>query len=79
MALVSVSVPGYDTFSVSDVRLLTMELWSVSGQAVAAVCTAHEVDLLFTCITPHNPQFFAAFRDSPSVCDRSLISSDLCQ
>ena len=58
---------------------LTMAVWSVSGHGVAAVCTADEVKMLFTCITPHNSQFLAAFAGSSSVCDRSLISSDLCQ
>ena len=78
MALLSVSCPGYDTVFVSDVRLLTMALWSVSGQGVAAVCTADEVNMLFTCITPYNSQFLTAFGDN-IVCNRSLISSDLCQ
>ena len=78
MTLWSVTGPGYVAFSVSDVRLLTMALWSVSGQGVAAVCTADEVNMLFTCITPYNSQFLTAFGDN-IVCNRSLISSDLCQ
>ena len=79
MVLPSVSGPGYDAFFVSDVQLLSMVLWSVSGQDVPAGCTTHELNMLFTCITPYNPQFFAAFAGSSSVCDRSRISSDLCQ
>ena len=67
------SGPGHDAF------FLTMAVWSVSGQGVAAVCTADEVKMLFTCITPHDPQFLNAFGQSSSVCDRSLISSYLCQ
>ena len=79
MILPSVSGPGYDAFFVSDVQLLSMVLWSVSGQDDPAGCTTHELNMLFTCITPYNPQFFAAFAGSSSVCDRSRISSDLCQ
>ena len=79
MVLPSVSGPGYDAFFVSDVQLLSMVLWSVSGQDDPAGCTTHELNMLFTCITPYNPQFFAAFAGSSSVCDRSRISSDLCQ
>ena len=67
------SGPGHDAF------FLTMAVWSVSGHGGAAVCTADEVNMLLACITPHNSQFFAAFGGNSSVCDRSLISSDLCQ
>ena len=79
MALWSVSGPGFDAFSESDVRLVTMAVWSVSGHGVAAGCTTHEVNMLLACITPYNPQFNTAFSGSSSVCDRSRISSDLCQ
>ena len=59
--------------------VLTMPMWSVSGPGVAAVCTTDEVNMLLACIIPYNTQFFAAFAGSSLVCDRSLISSDLCQ
>ena len=78
MALRSVLIPGNDGYSVSDVRLLTMALWSVLVPGVAAECTPREVNQLFTCIIPHIVQFLTAYGGS-TVCDRSLISSDLCK
>ena len=66
------SGPGHDAF------FLNLAVWSVSGQSGADECTTDEVKMS-ACIKPHDDELVAAFGNDSSTCNRSLISSDLCQ